>query len=118
MIVRDIQRDYTREVKMAGLTKVAEVNEIQSGQAKLVEVEGHRIALFNVNGNFYAIADTCTHQGGPLSEGTIEGFGVTCHWHGATFDVRTGEVVGPPATKGVHKYAIKVEGSDIKIEIP
>jgi nitrite reductase/ring-hydroxylating ferredoxin subunit len=113
-----IREIITRGLKMSDLTKVAKVNEIPSGQAIMVERDGHRIALFNVNGNFYAIADTCTHQGGPLSEGTIEGFEVTCPWHGAKFDVRTGEVVGPPATKGVQRYAVKIEGSDIKVEIP
>jgi nitrite reductase/ring-hydroxylating ferredoxin subunit len=103
---------------MADFTKVAVVNEIASGQAKLVEVGGHKIALFNIDGTFYAIADTCTHQGGPLSEGAVEGSEVTCPWHGARFDIRTGAALGPPATKGVRTYAVKVEGSDIKVAIP
>jgi nitrite reductase/ring-hydroxylating ferredoxin subunit len=103
---------------MADFTKVAVVSEIALGQAKLVEVGGHKIALFNIDGAFYAIADTCTHQGGPLSEGAVEGSEVTCPWHGARFDIRTGAVVGSPATKGVRTYAVKVEGSDIKVAIP
>ena len=103
---------------MAGLSKVAEINELEPGQAKLVKVEGHKIALFNIGGNFYAIDDTYTHRGGPLSEGTIEGDKVTCPWHGATFNVKTGEVMGPPAPKGVKSYRVQVEGSDVTIEIP
>lgn len=103
---------------MADFTKVAVVNEIASGQAKFVEVGGHKIALFNIDDTFYAIADTCTHQGGPLSEGAVAGSEVTCPWHGARFDIRTGAAVGPPATKGVRTYAVKIEGSDIKVGIP
>lgn len=103
---------------MAEIIKVAETDELQPGQAKRVDVKGHLIALFNIEGNFYAIADICTHLGGPLSEGTIEGYEVTCPWRGATLDVRTGEVLGPPAKKGVQSYRVQVEGSDIKIEIP
>ena len=103
---------------MGGLTKVAGTNELQPGQAKLVEVEERKIALFNIEGNFYAIDDTCTHREGPLSEGTIDGDEVTCPWHGATFNVKTGEVIGPPAPKGVKSYKVQVEGSDVKIEIP
>lgn len=103
---------------MGGLIKVAEINEIPIGQSKLVEVEGHRIALFNIEQKIFAIADSCTHQGGALSEGTIEGSEVTCPLHRARFDVKTGEALGPPATKGVQRFNVKVEESDIKIEIP
>ncbi len=103
---------------MAGFTKVADTKEIQPGTAKLVEVAGRKIALFNVDGQFYALDDTCTHRGGPLSEGSMEGDSVTCPWHGATFDIKTGQVQGPPAPKGVASFKVQVEGSDIKIELP
>ena len=103
---------------MAGFTKVATTNEVQPGAAKLVEVGGKRIALFNVDGKFYALDDTCTHRGGPLSEGEVEGESVTCPWHGATFDMKTGQVLTPPASKGVASFKVQVDGSDIKIEIP
>src|SRR5215831_4226704 len=88
---------------MPGYVKVARTNEVTPGQAKMVEVEGKKIALFNVDGSLYAIDDTCTHRGGPLSEGVLEGKQVTCPWHGATYDVTTGGVLGPPAPiKGLH----------------
>ena len=103
---------------MAGFTTVAKTSELQSGSAKLVEVSGKRIALFNVEGKFYAIDDTCTHRGGPLSEGELNGNTVTCPWHHATFDVTTGQATGPPAQKGVQAYKVQVEGSDVKIELP
>ncbi len=61
--------------------------------------------------------DTCTHRGGPLSEGEIEGEQVTCPWHGAIFNIKSGEVLGPPAPKGVAHYNVRVEGTDIKIEV-
>ena len=63
----------------------------------LVNAEDRRIALFNVGGTCHAIDDTCTHRGGPLSEGTIDGVVVTCPWHGARFCVRDGQAQGPPA---------------------
>ena len=102
---------------MAGFVKVAKADEIAPGQGKMVEVNGKKIALFNVEGSFYAIDDTCTHRGGPLSEGVLEGDQVTCPWHGATYDVTTGEVLGPPAPRGVARYNVRVEGSNVEVEI-
>lgn len=102
---------------MAGFVKVAKTAEVASGQGKMVEVGGKKIALFNVAGTFYAIDDTCTHRGGPLSEGVLDGKQVTCPWHGAIFDVTTGEVLGPPAPKGVARYNVRVEGENIEVEI-
>ena len=75
---------------MADFVKVANTNEIEPGQARLVDVKGKEIALFNVDGEFFALDNTCTHRGGPLAEGEVAGHEVTCPWHGATFDIRTG----------------------------
>ena len=83
----------------------------------MVEVEGHKIALFRVNGAFYALSDTCTHRGGPLSEGDVEGAEVTCPWHGAKFDISTGAVLGAPAREGVKSYPVRVTGADVEIEV-
>ena len=102
---------------MADFVKVAKTDEIVPGQGKMIEVGGKKIALFNVEGSFHAIDDTCTHRGGPLSEGSLEGNQVTCPLHGARFDVTTGEVLGPPAPQGVARYNVRVEGSDIEVEI-
>jgi nitrite reductase/ring-hydroxylating ferredoxin subunit len=103
---------------MGTFVKVAEAKDIAAGTGILVELDGDRIALFNVNGTFHAIGDTCTHAGGPLSDGDLDGDLVTCPWHGAQFDVKTGEVVGPPAPKPVTSYHVKVEGSDVLMERP
>jgi len=102
---------------MADFVKVAKTDEIVPGQGKMVEVSGKKIALFNVEGSIYAIDDTCTHRGGPLSEGSLDGKEVTCPWHGATYDVTTGDALGPPAPKGVARYNVRVEGSSIEVEI-
>jgi len=102
---------------MAEFIKVATTGEIAPGQAKLVEVGGSEIALFNVGGSFHAIDNTCTHVGGPLCEGEIDGVEVTCPWHGAVFDVTTGRVLGPPAAESVTRYNVRVNGSDLEVEV-
>jgi nitrite reductase/ring-hydroxylating ferredoxin subunit len=102
---------------MAKLVKIAAVKEVLPGRAAAFTVEGERIALFNVDGTYYAIADTCTHASAPLSEGEVQGTKVTCPWHGAEFDLTTGTVLGPPAYEGVRSYKVVVEGDDIKVEI-
>jgi len=101
---------------MSEFTKVATTAEVAPGQAKLVEVGGREIALFNVGGSFHAIDNTCTHVGGPLCEGEIDGAEVTCPWHGAVFDVTTGQVLGPPAAESVTRYNVRVNGSDLEVE--
>ncbi|MBI5299882.1 MAG: bifunctional 3-phenylpropionate/cinnamic acid dioxygenase ferredoxin subunit [Deltaproteobacteria bacterium] len=94
---------------------VAKVNEISPGTAKQVEVGEDTIAIFNVNGKFYAIADTCTHAHASLSEGEVEDHTVTCPLHGAQFDIRTGKNLCLPAVEPVQKYNLKIEDDVIKI---
>src|SRR2546426_254565 len=79
--------------------------------------EGQKLALFRVGEAFYALSNTCTHRGGPLSEGTVEGAEVTCPWHGARFDIKTGAVMGPPAGREVKSYPVRVAGADVEIEV-
>ena len=102
---------------MTGFVKVAKTEDLAPGQGKMVEAGGKTIALFNVDGDYCAISDTCTHHGGPLSEGELAGKEVTCPWHGAVFDVTTGEVLGPPAMEGVARYNVRVSGDSVEIEI-
>ena len=103
---------------MGSFHKVAETKDLSPGQVMAVEVGGNRIALFNVDGTIYAIDDTCTHEGGPLSEGELEGTTVICPWHGANFDVCTGKNLTPPAPDEVSSYNVRVEGNDIQVEFP
>jgi 3-phenylpropionate/trans-cinnamate dioxygenase ferredoxin subunit len=102
---------------MAEFVKVASADEIAPGQARLVNVRGKEIALFNIEGNFFALENACTHEEGPLAEGDIEGHEVTCPWHGARFDIRTGEVLSAPAYDDVVRYNVRVTGTDIEVEI-
>ena len=102
---------------MAEFIKVAGVGDIAPGEARGVEARGKRIALFNIDGTFHAIDDTCTHRGGPLSEGMLMGTEVTCPWHGAVFDVTSGAVRGAPAPRDVAHYAVRVEGQNIEVEL-
>ncbi|MEO8428227.1 MAG: non-heme iron oxygenase ferredoxin subunit [Verrucomicrobiota bacterium] len=102
---------------MAKLVKITETKDLTDGKAAAFDVEGQRIAVFNVGGTFYAIEDTCPHEGGPLSEGQVDGGKVICPWHDAAFDLKTGEVLAPPAFEGVKSYKVVVEGNDVKIEL-
>ena len=81
-----------------------------------VDIDGNKIAVFNVGGSYYAIDDTCTHAGGSLSEGPVDGTVVVCPWHGAAFDLTSGKVLDAPATEGVKTYKVKTEGNDILVE--
>ena len=102
---------------MAKWVKAASVGEITPGKTKLVEVEGLQVALFNVGGTFHAIDNTCTHAGGSLAEGMLEGEQVECPWHGAHFNVKTGKVLSGPAAADVAAYKVRATGSDVEIEV-
>ena len=93
----------------------AEMAQMQRG--KFVEAAGQSIAVFQVGGGYYAIANECTHVGGPLSEGFVEGEQVSCPWHGARFNVKTGEVLCPPASGPVKSYPVRVNGADVEVEV-
>lgn len=96
---------------------VVRTSDVGSGQSTWVDIKGREIALFNVDGTYYAIDNECSHMGGPLGEGRLEGTIVTCPWHGSRFDVRTGQAVGPPARDPVRVYAVQVEGQEVKIAL-
>ena len=96
--------------------KVADTKDIQPSHMKEVQVEGENICIVNVEGKYYAIGNICTHEGGPLADGTLEGYEVECPWHGSKFDVRTGEVTSPPASESEPVYEVKVDGNSILIK--
>ena len=102
---------------MVNLFEVAKIGDLEPGEGKLIELEDKEIALFNCNGVYYAIDNECTHVGGPLCEGEIEGDKVICPWHGAEYDLKTGEVLSPPAQHSVKSYKVIVQGDSIKIEV-
>ncbi|HEX5358351.1 MAG TPA: non-heme iron oxygenase ferredoxin subunit [Candidatus Nitrosotalea sp.] len=94
---------------------ILKVKEVLPGQMKAVEFEDETICIVNVGGKFYAINNVCTHEGGPLVEGTLDDYEVECPWHGARFDIRTGAVKTPPAESPVSTYEVKVEADNIWI---
>jgi nitrite reductase/ring-hydroxylating ferredoxin subunit len=110
---------------MGRYVRVCGVNEVPPRRAKMVRVEGKPIALFNLDGRFYATDDTCPHEGGPLSSGFIDGENVTCPWHGATFHIISGktleppagEKMGPPVDNGVPCYPVRSVDAELEIEI-
>jgi len=101
---------------MADLKTVAQTAEIEPGSAKVVEANGREIAIFNVEGSFYAIDNVCSHKGGPLGEGLLEGEVVTCPWHGWRFDVKTGHCLTNPMAK-IKLYPLKIENGEIKLTV-
>lgn len=101
---------------MANYIKVANVSEITPGQKKIFEVDGVEVVVVNVDGKFYAVEDVCTHDGGPLGEGELDGHVLVCPRHGARFDVRTGAALSMPAVEPAPTYDVKVEGGDVLVE--
>lgn len=97
--------------------RVARASDIGVGSATAVEVGGVAIAVYHRPEGWFAIEHTCTHRGGPLAEGDVEGFTVTCPWHGGQFDIRTGEVLGPPPTRPVRAFPVIVDGEDVSLEV-
>ncbi|HEY7060659.1 MAG TPA: bifunctional 3-phenylpropionate/cinnamic acid dioxygenase ferredoxin subunit [Chloroflexota bacterium] len=101
---------------MAEFVKVAAVADVPPGRAKLVEVGGRFIALYNCAGTFYATDDTCSHAEASLSDGFLEGTTIECPEHGARFDVRTGAATWSPAVIPIATYAVRVEGDDVLLD--
>ncbi|MBI4329165.1 MAG: non-heme iron oxygenase ferredoxin subunit [Chloroflexi bacterium] len=95
--------------------RVATVEEIPPGSVLAVRVRGEAIALCNVAGNIYAISNVCTHDGGSLDEGDLQGEVIECARHGSQFNVRTGAVLTPPAEVAVDTYKVRVVGRHIEV---
>lgn len=102
---------------MAQWVKVAQASDLTPGNKKQLDVEGIAIALFNVEGQFYAIEDVCTHDSAPLAHGRFRGNEISCPRHGARFNVCTGAALCMPAFEPVPTYPVKVEGNDILVEM-
>ena len=101
---------------MGTFQKAAKTGDIPNGSGKVIEVGGKEVALFNEDGQFYALDNTCPHQGGPLGDGYLEGGIVTCPWHGWQYDVKSG--VNPVESSiRTSSFRVKVEGEDILIEL-
>jgi nitrite reductase/ring-hydroxylating ferredoxin subunit len=99
---------------MAEFVRVTGAADVAPGSGVVAEVQGQSVAVFNVDGTYYAIDNTCVHRGGPLGEGELEGDTVTCPWHGWQYDVKSGKSINNPLAC-VKSYQVKVEGSDVKV---
>jgi 3-phenylpropionate/trans-cinnamate dioxygenase ferredoxin subunit len=91
--------------------------DVPPGAIAAIDLRGTRIAIANVDGTFYAFDDTCTHAQCSLADGDLAGTTVTCMCHGAEFDVRTGDVLAPPAPAPVRAYRVRVEAGALQIEL-
>ncbi len=102
---------------MGKFVEVAKTSDIEPGEAISFEAGDGSIAVFNVDGKYYAIEDRCTHRDAPLSQGEVMGNVVVCPFHAAEFDIKTGEALCQPATEPVKTYNVRVEGDSIMVEI-
>ena len=100
---------------MGEFFKVAKTSEIPQGEKKLDEDDFVPVAIFNVSGEYYAIEDVCTHDGGPLAEGKLEGEEIMCPRHGARFNVKTGQALCMPAFESVECYEVKIENDELYV---
>ena len=100
---------------MSEWVDVAEASELTPGTWRSVDVDGTEVAVFNLDGAYYAIEDVCTHDGGILTGGAIEGDVIVCPRHGARFSIRTGAVLSPPAYEDVPTFPVRVSGGIVQV---
>ena len=95
---------------------VARASEVPVGESRIVRLDDQAVAVFHLAEGWYAIEDLCTHDGGPVAEGRLEGHIIECPRHGATFDVKTGAALSFPAVSPVTTYPVRVVGDDVQVE--
>ncbi len=103
---------------MGGFQAVAKAAEIPAGEMKLVDLDGDKVVVANVDGTFLAFGNACTHVGGPLDEGDLDGRKVTCPWHASVFDITSGEPLEGPAEESIPIYEVEVAGGEIRVRKP
>jgi 3-phenylpropionate/trans-cinnamate dioxygenase ferredoxin subunit len=101
--------------KTDGFVTVARVGEIPEGGVKVTWLDDQPVAVFHVGGEYFAMDDLCTHDGGELATGSLQDHEIECPRHGARFDIRTGAVLCMPATSDVPTYAVRVQGDEIQV---
>jgi 3-phenylpropionate/trans-cinnamate dioxygenase ferredoxin component len=94
------------------------VGDVAPGRSRRCVVDGQAVLVCNVGGDFYALADTCTHDRGPLGEGRLRGHLIECPRHGSRFDVRDGDAKTPPAMRPVAVYPVRVQGDAVEVLLP
>ena len=108
----------TFDESQAEYLEIAPASELLNGERLFIEVEGKSIVIFNIADQFFAIADICTHDDGPLGDGDLEGYNIVCPRHGGEFDVRTGKAVQLPVVVDVPAYPVRVVDGMIQVGIP
>lgn len=98
-------------------TRACALSELGPGKCKGLEINGKRVVLVNSGGTVYALEDSCTHLGAPLSQGFVSKGSITCEWHGASFDLCSGQALNAPATEPVQVYEVRINGDDIEVLI-
>jgi nitrite reductase/ring-hydroxylating ferredoxin subunit len=93
------------------------VSQVKPGEVKLVFLNGRKIAVYNIEGAFYATQEECTHASGPLSKGDLDGKVITCPWHDSCFDVTDGSVVCGPAEQPLKTFSVTMHGEIGRVEI-
>lgn len=100
---------------MADWVDVARIEELPPGTARVIDVDGAMVAVFNLDGEYYAIEDICTHDGGELASGALEGEEIVCPRHGARFNIKTGAVTAPPAYEPVATFPVRVHEGAVQV---
>jgi len=100
----------------AGYVIVGKISDFPEGKLRKITMDGEDVVVANISGKIYAIAGACTHRGGPLHEGELDGTLVICPWHGGQFDMTTGKVVSPPPMKDEIPFDVQIEGSDVLLK--
>lgn len=97
--------------------KTIKSSELPEGKMKQVSVKGKVLMLVNLDGKFYACDNACTHVGGPLSQGKLDGKEVICPWHASRFDVTTGKCKGGPAVKDINSYKVREKDGFVEVDV-
>jgi 3-phenylpropionate/trans-cinnamate dioxygenase ferredoxin subunit len=108
----------TLEEDQVEYVTIASIDELGDGERLIFEIDDLPVALFNIGGQYYAIADICSHDDGPVAEGELEGLEIACPRHGARFSMETGEALTLPAVVDIPAYPVRIMGDDIQIGLP
>ncbi len=100
---------------MSDWINVIKASALAAGEHVLVDVDGTEVAVFNIDGSFYAISDVCSHDGGAIADGRIEGTEIICPRHGARFCLKTGAVTAPPAYEAIDSFPVRVEQGMLQV---
>ncbi len=111
--------NYTKlEPEQCEFVEVGSADDLPNGERLFVQIDDLAIVVFNIGGELYAIGDVCSHDEGPVGDGELDGYEVTCPRHGAIFDVRSGKVLALPAVLDIPAYPVRVENGQIEVGLP